>query len=454
MPELTAAVRRQIAAIREDNTHGASQLARDALRTVGACARESTDLTAAQLLDRVHACIDELGVARPEMAPIRFWVERLRAEIDRAADSAPDVGALRDIILRQVDSLVERSERAGQHVVENAVAHLPTGSVVFTASFSQTVVNACRLASERGKLRALLVSESVDAADRRHGRLLAAAIGPVSATVEVISDDLAPGRVAEADRVWLGADTVLPDGSVLNGTPSLAIAEAAVAAGRPVEIICEAAKVEPRMRSAEDERRLAEAFDVPAGMDRLPSELISAVITENGVERGVGGEAVPDLVARIAERLSARGEKLGVIETAAGGRICDALTDRPGSSAWFAGGIVAYSGVSMSGLAGVSEDVTKKHGAVSGPTAQALADAARERFGTAWGIGETGIAGPQTGRRSAKPAGLAYVAVSGPGDRRRVVELNTGLNDRAGNKQAFARAALTLLVEQLTARAE
>jgi nicotinamide mononucleotide (NMN) deamidase PncC len=74
-------------------------------------------------------------------------------------------------------------------------------------------------------------------------------------------------------------------------------------------------------------------------------------------------------------------------------------------------------------------------------------------FGAAWGIGETGIAGPQTGRRSLKPAGLAYLAVQGPTGRERIAEVQTGHDRRVENKQSFALAALRLLAAELVAPA-
>lgn len=163
-------------------------------------------------------------------------------------------------------------------------------------------------------------------------------------------------------------------------------------------------------------------------------------------------ESAEALVATIAERLIARGEFLAVAESAAGGRISDLLTDRAGCSAWYAGGIVVYSAASKQYLTGLSAEALKEHGAVSVETALALAEGVRRRFGTAWGIGETGIAGPQTGRRSSKPAGLAYVAVVGPDGVERRVEVNTGLDSRLENKQQFAVAALRLLAESLDAR--
>ncbi|MGH2352038.1 MAG: CinA family protein, partial [Chloroflexota bacterium] len=68
-------------------------------------------------------------------------------------------------------------------------------------------------------------------------------------------------------------------------------------------------------------------------------------------------------------------------------------------------------------------------------------------LGATWGVAEAGIAGPQTGRRSRKRAGLAYLAVAGPVAGAR--EIQTGDDDRSANQRAFATAALTLLDETL-----
>ena len=155
------------------------------------------------------------------------------------------------------------------------------------------------------------------------------------------------------------------------------------------------------------------------------------------------------LVEDIAERLSARGELLGVVETAAGGRIVDLLTDRAGASRWLAGGAIAYSNESKRLLANLTPEDTARVGAVSESMARWLAGAARRTFGAAWGIGETGIAGPQAGRRSRKPAGLAYLAVQGPTGRERIAEVQTGHDRRTENKSAFALTALGLLSEEL-----
>ncbi len=172
------------------------------------------------------------------------------------------------------------------------------------------------------------------------------------------------------------------------------------------------------------------------------------------VPGGTAGGAVPGdpaaIVAAIADHLRARHETLAVAESACGGLLSHLLTNLPGSSAWFAGAVVAYSNRAKCILLGVPQELLTTAGAVSPACALAMARGAQTRLETDWGIAETGIAGPQAGRRSAKPAGLAYVAVCGPGIER-VTEVRSGLDERAANKEAFARAALDLLLAVLAA---
>jgi nicotinamide-nucleotide amidase len=172
-------------------------------------------------------------------------------------------------------------------------------------------------------------------------------------------------------------------------------------------------------------------------------------------EPGAGQSGWPptelaSLAEAIAVRLRARGETLAVAETAAGGLIAAALLSVPGASAWFLGGCVAYSAHAKStwlGLAAGSPAL--RDGVVSEPAVQAMAAAARAALGATWALAEAGIAGPQTGRRSAKPAGMAWLAVDGPAARTQL--LHTGLDSRHANQQAFAAAALRLLLATIPA---
>ncbi|HEV2123677.1 MAG TPA: CinA family protein [Chloroflexota bacterium] len=153
------------------------------------------------------------------------------------------------------------------------------------------------------------------------------------------------------------------------------------------------------------------------------------------------------LSAAIASYLVARGETVAVAETTAGGLIAASLVEVVGASTWFLGSAVAYSAEAKSTWLKASPEVLGAAGVVSTVGAQTLAEAARRSLHATWGLAETGIAGPQTGRRSAKQVGLVYVAVSGPISAAK--EIRTGLDGRTENQRAFATAALQLLDEAL-----
>jgi nicotinamide-nucleotide amidase len=120
------------------------------------------------------------------------------------------------------------------------------------------------------------------------------------------------------------------------------------------------------------------------------------------------GTSVDDQVAAL---LSARELTVATAESCTGGLVAARLTDRPGSSAYVLGGIVAYSNEVKESVAGVPHATLVDFGAVSAETALALADGARERVGADLGVGVTGIAGPGGGTTE-KPVGLVWVAVS------------------------------------------
>jgi nicotinamide-nucleotide amidase len=102
---------------------------------------------------------------------------------------------------------------------------------------------------------------------------------------------------------------------------------------------------------------------------------------------------------------------VAVAESCTGGLMSARLTERPGSSAYFAGGIVAYSNEAKSEVVGVDAALIERVGAVSEEVAEALAEGAIARFGAGFGIGITGIAGPEGGTEE-KPVGLVCFSIA------------------------------------------
>jgi PncC family amidohydrolase len=153
-------------------------------------------------------------------------------------------------------------------------------------------------------------------------------------------------------------------------------------------------------------------------------------------------EHLIERAAAVGVQLKARKESVAVAESSAGGLISAALLAVPGASAYFAAGGVVYTGASKQTLIGVSDEAMAEARAATETHALHLAEAARARMGTVWGIGETGAAGP-SGNRYGDPPGHSCIGVAGL--LRRAVTVETGSANRAANMIAFAIAALDLL---------
>ena len=117
------------------------------------------------------------------------------------------------------------------------------------------------------------------------------------------------------------------------------------------------------------------------------------------------------LEAAVGRLLAERGATVATAESCTGGLLASRITDVAGSSAYFMGGAVVYTGAAKQDLAGVAPALIAEHGEVSEVVAIALARGIRERFGTTYGVGITGIAGPGGGSE-AKPVGTVHIAVA------------------------------------------
>lgn len=159
------------------------------------------------------------------------------------------------------------------------------------------------------------------------------------------------------------------------------------------------------------------------------------------------------IASRVVEALSRRGLTVAVAESCTGGLIGHLLTDVPGSSAVFPGGIVAYGNQAKTDLLGVPDDLLIAFGAVSAEVATAMAVGVRRAFGADIGIGVTGITGP-TGGSEEKPIGTVYIACSAEGVTVEHHQWNSGppvdadrdSTVREYNKTRSASAALEIIL--------
>jgi nicotinamide-nucleotide amidase len=161
---------------------------------------------------------------------------------------------------------------------------------------------------------------------------------------------------------------------------------------------------------------------------------------------GAGEGSVDPLVRRLAVRLGETGQTLSTAESCTGGLLAAAITDLPGSSSFFAGGLIPYTNRMKYELLGVPEDLLKATGAVSAEVAVAMAQGARERLGTDLALSVTGIAGPGADG-TGKPVGLTFIGLAGP--ELVLVRQFNWKGDRWENRRLSVEAALNLVLESL-----
>jgi nicotinamide-nucleotide amidase len=189
-------------------------------------------------------------------------------------------------------------------------------------------------------------------------------------------------------------------------------------------------------------------------------------VTVSGQDRGrvteVAKRAREELLERVGSVVYAEGETmleevvgelllgkkwmLAAAESCTGGLLAKRFTDTPGSSRYFERGFVTYSNRAKVELLGVDAALIEKHGAVSAPVAEAMAEGARARAGVDVGVGITGIAGPEGGSKD-KPVGTVFVAVASPaGGGMRALRLS---GERTMVRERSVQAALDLVRRRL-----
>lgn len=146
--------------------------------------------------------------------------------------------------------------------------------------------------------------------------------------------------------------------------------------------------------------------------------------------------------------LKDRSLTVGTAESCTGGLLAKLLTDLPGSSAVFRGGVVSYTNGVKAGLLGVPQDLLDRYGAVSPQVAEAMARGAKAALGCDIALSTTGVAGPDADDRG-NPIGLVYLGLAW-GDQCRVTEFRAGPVERERVRRQAAQTALDLLRRHLT----
>ncbi|HET8698466.1 MAG TPA: CinA family protein [Gammaproteobacteria bacterium] len=157
-----------------------------------------------------------------------------------------------------------------------------------------------------------------------------------------------------------------------------------------------------------------------------------------------GDRDLEALARKLGRALLVNRLRMATAESCTGGWIAKAVTDVPGSSQWFEGGVVVYSNALKTSLLGVPPALIDAHGAVSEPVVRAMADGARARLGVDLTIAVSGVAGPDGGTAD-KPVGTVWFAWATPQG------THTECRQLGGDREAVRRQSVAHALERLVA---
>lgn len=160
-------------------------------------------------------------------------------------------------------------------------------------------------------------------------------------------------------------------------------------------------------------REVHVTLKAPASLDLTQSlRDVAAVIESEYIYATKESDTLPLIVQRLLE---SKNETVATAESCTGGLLSGYLTEIPGASHTFRGGVVSYSNSAKEDLLQVPNKILLEHGAVSAETVQAMSESVRELLGATYGIAISGVAGPDGGTDS-KPVGTVFMALAGPNE--------------------------------------
>ncbi len=287
-PEITSLIDE----IRNDKVHGASQLARQAVNVSKITAEQSQADSAGQFLLEQRGIGEGLMSARPAMAPLFNIISSLlNAIAEKAAEI--DLDSIRRLTISKADEAINNSLQAIAQIAEYGVALITNGDRIMTHSYSSTVVAVLKEASTKHRNIEVITTRSGSGCT---GERIARELSLYRIPVTFIDDAAMGLYISAVNKVVVGADRVCADGKVINGIGTYQLALAAEKAGIPFYVLCETLKFDPRLRGDEIDLEEKETWEVvePGRLppevkvknphfDITPPELVTAVVTENGL---------------------------------------------------------------------------------------------------------------------------------------------------------------------------
>lgn len=365
-----------------------------------------TELLLGQIVDTDAAylakALSELGIAVYRRTTVGDNPERLLTALKHALEEADivfTIGGLgptmdditRDILTDSFGDTLQIDENIAKWLREFFSSR---GMAVLESNMRQAMVpvHGRALSNPNGTAPGLLIEKD--------GKIGIALPGPPNEFIPMVDNEVVPYLRAKTGNVGTIRSLMLRVAGVGESAAEDKIKDLMLDSNPTVA---------PYAKVGEVHLRVTAKCDTAEEAERMIAERAELVRARLGV--AVYGENDTTLEAAVVTELTKRSRTLATAESCTGGLLGQRITDVPGSSAVYLGGTIVYSNAAKTDLAYVPPELIREHGAVSGEVAAALAQGARRRFGADYGIGITGIAGPDGGSEE-KPVGLVYIAVA------------------------------------------
>lgn len=251
-----------------DRQHGASFLLRQSLLLLKDEAAELPSSDWLHYLEQLILLASRLQNIRPAMAAIKngmgFFIQGVEAL--KVSDPPPDaVQAVTSV----VDAILKNLDRDYSLTVANGASMIKSGERLISCSFSATVCSAILQTVAEGKSCSVMIVETPHS-NLPYGEMMASALRSGGVESQVICIEKLEYHLQNMTLALVGADSIWPDGAAVNGTPSLALAQACHAHQVPFYCLCESHKYATS----------PPALPLEEGFDIIPARLITAIITE------------------------------------------------------------------------------------------------------------------------------------------------------------------------------
>jgi len=272
--------------IRNDKVHGASELARQAVKVLKVAAERShADSAKAFLLEQGEVG-ERLMSARPAMAPVFNIVSGLLNKVAGKAEGM-DLDSVRRFTISKVEEAISDSLWAIAQIAQYGAGLIAGGDKIITHSYSSTVVATLEAAFTKHRSIEVITTRS---GAGHTGEKVAQELRRYGISVTFIDDATMELYLSTVNKAVVGADRVCADGKVVNGVGTYQLALAVGRAGIPFYVLCETLKFDPRLRSDEVDLEEEESGRLPPQVgvknprfDITPLELVTGIVTENGL---------------------------------------------------------------------------------------------------------------------------------------------------------------------------